>query len=136
MSFGLLRRFRSFQRGTVGPCRLTGSKVISCQSCRFEQNSANRPTRGYPHSKQLRGRLFFRLPTLTAYNFAANFPRKYKIRLISRYALFTLISLYFLSFSVFQIFLRYSSKAHSLRRESLHSLSSLSPYPRDRCFNH
>ena len=33
----LLRRLRSFQRDTVGLCRLNGYKVKSCQSWRFEK---------------------------------------------------------------------------------------------------
>ena len=38
----LLRRLRSFQRGTVGLCRSTGCKVTSCQIWRFEKNSPAR----------------------------------------------------------------------------------------------
>ena len=39
----MLRRFRSFQRGTVGLCKSNGCKFLSCQSWRFERNSATRP---------------------------------------------------------------------------------------------
>ena len=38
----MLRRFRSFQRGTVGLCRSTGCKVASCQSWRMILSSRNR----------------------------------------------------------------------------------------------
>ena len=43
MKLSLLRRMRSFQRGTVGLCRSTGIKVASCQSWRFEKYSATQP---------------------------------------------------------------------------------------------
>ena len=36
----MLRGFRSFQKGTLGLCKSTGCKVTSCQSWRFEKNSA------------------------------------------------------------------------------------------------
>ena len=39
----LLKRLRSFQRGTVGFCRVTGVKITSCQSWRFEKNPAPQP---------------------------------------------------------------------------------------------
>ena len=38
----MLRRFKSFQNGTLIVCRSTGCKVTSCQSWRFEKNSAAR----------------------------------------------------------------------------------------------
>ena len=38
----VLRRLRSFQRGTVDLCRSTGSKVTSCQSWRMILSSGNR----------------------------------------------------------------------------------------------
>ena len=43
----LLRGLRSFQRGTVGPCRSTGCKVTNCQSWRCEKNSADWPELNY-----------------------------------------------------------------------------------------
>ena len=49
----LLRRLRSFQRGTVGLCRSTGVKVTSCQSWRFEKNSANWPTSNHTSASQV-----------------------------------------------------------------------------------
>ena len=51
----MLRRFKSFQKGTVGLCRSTGCKVKSCQSWRCEKNSADRPELNY--SKLAQGRL-------------------------------------------------------------------------------
>ena len=38
----MLRRFRPFQRGTVGLCRSTGCKVTGCQSWRMILSSGNR----------------------------------------------------------------------------------------------
>ena len=38
----MLRRLRSFQRGSVGLCRSTGFKVTSCQSWRMILSSRNR----------------------------------------------------------------------------------------------
>ena len=43
-NFLMLKRLRSFQRGTVGLFRSTSCKVTSCQSLRFEKSSATRPT--------------------------------------------------------------------------------------------
>ena len=40
--FCMLRRLRSFQRGNVGLCRLTGFKATSCQSWRMILLSGNR----------------------------------------------------------------------------------------------
>ena len=51
----LLRRFRSFQRGTVGLCRSNSCRVMSCQSWRFEKNSAARPESN--HKRAARARL-------------------------------------------------------------------------------
>ena len=47
MNLSLSRRLRSFQRGTVGFCWLTGFKITSCQSWRFERNFATWPTANY-----------------------------------------------------------------------------------------
>ena len=54
----MLRRLRSFQRGTVGLCRSTGCKVTSCQSWKFEKNSATQPTPDYRGSTWAGGRIF------------------------------------------------------------------------------
>ena len=52
--FCLLRRLRSFQRGTVGLCRSTGIKITSCQCWRFEKNSATRPTSNHTSAARVR----------------------------------------------------------------------------------
>ena len=46
----MLRRLRSFKRGAVGLCRSIGIKVASCQSWRFEKNSATRPISNHTSS--------------------------------------------------------------------------------------
>ena len=58
----------------MGLYRLTGVKITSCQCWRFEKNSADRLTPGYPRSNRPIGRIFFKPPTLTACNFDASWP--------------------------------------------------------------
>ena len=48
-----LRRIKSFQRGTVGLCRSIGVKVTSCQSWKFEKNSASRPESNHSPAAQV-----------------------------------------------------------------------------------
>ena len=50
----LLRRLISFQRSTVDLSRPTGIKVTSCQSWRFEKNSAIRPTPNHARAARVR----------------------------------------------------------------------------------
>ena len=50
----MLKRLRSFQRGTVSICRSIGIKVTSCQSWRFEKNSAMRPTLNHTRAAWVR----------------------------------------------------------------------------------
>ena len=50
----MLRRLRSFQRGTVGLCRSTGFKVTSCHIWRFEKNSAIQPTSNHTSAARVR----------------------------------------------------------------------------------
>ena len=50
----MLRRLRSFQRGTVGLCRSTGCKDTSCQSWRSEKNPAALPTSNHTSAARVR----------------------------------------------------------------------------------
>ena len=70
----MLRRLKSFKRNTVGLCRSTGCKVISCQSWQFKKILPRSPSRLRVARGRLRGRIFFKAPTLTGCNFAANWP--------------------------------------------------------------
>ena len=51
--FFLLRRLTSFQRGTVGFCRSTGCKDISCQSWRFDKKFCPQPKSNHTNAAQI-----------------------------------------------------------------------------------
>ena len=52
----MLRRLRSFHRGTVGLCRSTGFKVKSCQSWRFDKKYCPRPQSNHTSAARIRFR--------------------------------------------------------------------------------
>ena len=54
----MLRRFRSFQRGTEGFCRLTGCKDTSCQSWRMTLSSGNQTRAALIWFEWAGGRIF------------------------------------------------------------------------------